>query len=103
MYPPLEPAGGARPPRSLVGGAERVIVSLWLPLVDVDEGNGCLRFVEGSHARGLLPCRPKLDRFGHAGHALEPCEPPESYGPVVPVPMAVGSVLFFHNNVLHGA
>eukprot|EP01052_Picozoa_sp_SAG31_P035899 SAG31_NODE_4395_length_3271_cov_3.996217_3_plen_249_part_00 len=101
-YPPFDPV--VRRPASLIGGTERVIVSLWLPLVDVDESNGCLRFVEGSHKLGLLPVRPKLDvKTGMKSSALEPVQRPESYGSIVPVPMRVGSVLFFHNNVLHGS
>eukprot|EP01043_Picozoa_sp_COSAG02_P042363 COSAG02_NODE_3597_length_6508_cov_2.021220_5_plen_242_part_00 len=85
MYPPF--VGGVRFPETLIGSSERLIVTLWIPLVDVDESNGCLRFVEGSHKLGLLPCRPKLDSFGSAGSALEPTEPPETYGRIVPVPM----------------
>eukprot|EP01046_Picozoa_sp_COSAG06_P017808 COSAG06_NODE_1222_length_10199_cov_2.033759_6_plen_299_part_00 len=85
MYRPF--GAGVRAPESLIGGSERVIVSLWIPLVDVDESNGCLRFVAGSHRMGLLPFRQKVDSFGSAGSALEPTDPPESYGPIVPVPM----------------
>ncbi len=34
------------------------VVSLWLALDRVDEENGCLRYVPGSHLRGLRPHRP---------------------------------------------
>jgi len=142
LYPAF--GRGVRPANSVIGSSERLIVTLWIPLVDVDESNGCLRFVEGSHRLGLIPCRPKLDSFGTAGSALEPTEPPETYGRIVPVPMVspspslslsrarahppththtprvtilvilthcrllcapqrVGSVLVFHNNVMHGS
>ena len=36
---------GIEPPRA---------VSVWLALADVDEGNGCLRYVRGSHAAGSV-------------------------------------------------
>jgi phytanoyl-CoA hydroxylase len=31
------------------------IVSIWIPLVDVNEDNGCLQFVPGSHKWGMKP------------------------------------------------
>ena len=34
------------------------ILSVWIPLVDVDERNGCLRLVPGSHRFGAIPKRP---------------------------------------------
>jgi hypothetical protein len=36
-------------------GGTLQVLSLWLPLVDVDETSGCLSLVRGSHRHGLLP------------------------------------------------
>ena len=98
MYPPIS-AEGVRPPATLVGGDERMSITLWIPMVDVNEENGCLRFVEGSHRLGLLPSRRKPG----SATALEPVSPPESFGAIVPVPMRVGDVLVFHHNTMHGS
>ena len=32
-------------------------VTLWIALDDIDEGNGCMRYVRGSHRRGMRPHR----------------------------------------------
>lgn len=37
------------------GNPEYPILSIWIPLVDVNEDNGCLQFVPGSHRWGLRP------------------------------------------------
>lgn len=34
------------------------VVTLWLALDPIDEGNGCLRYVAGSHLRGIRPHQP---------------------------------------------
>jgi ectoine hydroxylase-related dioxygenase (phytanoyl-CoA dioxygenase family) len=31
------------------------VLSLWIPLFDVDEQTGCLHLVPASHRRGLVP------------------------------------------------
>ena len=43
---------------SLVGlivGYSPQVLSLWIPLFDVDEQTGCLHLVPASHRRGLVP------------------------------------------------
>ena len=52
------------------------ILSLWIPLVDVDEVNGCLQMMPGSHRWGLLPTMS--DGGGH----LQPREDIEERGRV---------------------
>ncbi len=32
-------------------------ITLWIALDDIDEGNGCMRYVRGSHRRGMRPHR----------------------------------------------
>ena len=71
------------------------ILSLWIPLVDVDEVNGCLQMMPGSHRWGLLPTMS--DGGGH----LQPREDIEERGQGVAVTMAAGDVLAFHNLTFH--
>ena len=33
-------------------------ITLWIALDDIDEENGCMRYVRGSHRRGMRPHRP---------------------------------------------
>ena len=73
------------------------ILSVWIPLVDVDERNGCLRLVPGSHRFGAIPKRP-------APHGqFEPEREIGCYGAPLDVPLQVGDVLFFHNLALHAS
>ncbi len=73
------------------------VLSLWIPLVDTDQGNGCLKLVPGSHRFGRIPSR--ADQNNHQ----EPVEPISTYGTPVEEPMRVGDVLVFHNLTLHAS
>ena len=68
------------------------VVSLWIPLVDVDEKSGCLSLVRGSHRHGLVPWE---------GAARGVPGGVERYGEVVAEPMRAGDVLALHNLTLH--
>lgn len=64
------------------------IISVWIPITDATEENGCLCMIPGSHHRGLAP------------HCFEiPLKFRDS--DVTPVPMKAGSVLFFHRLTKH--
>lgn len=76
------------------------VLTMWLALDEVDEENGCLRYVPGSHLRGIRPhgrtqtlgfSQGILD-YGAADYALE-----------VAVPAAPGDVLIHHGNTIHRA
>lgn len=73
------------------------ILSLWIPLVDVDAGNGCLDLIPGSHRHGPIP-----SRRNEAGHAV-PLYDLALYGAPRTEPMRVGDVMAFHNLVLHAS
>jgi ectoine hydroxylase-related dioxygenase (phytanoyl-CoA dioxygenase family) len=77
--------------------AEAHIVTAWIPLVDVDEENGCLWVIPGSHRWGLLQ--------GHRGADLNmrTAEDLERRGTPAPVPMRRGDVLFFSNLTFHAS
>ncbi len=70
------------------------ILSIWIPLVDVDETNGCMQFIPGSHKWGLLPTERQ-------GHHLVPIEDVEARGRVETLPMTVGDAVAFRNLTFH--
>jgi Phytanoyl-CoA dioxygenase (PhyH) len=80
-------------------------VTLWLPLVDVDEGNGCLLLAPGSQRLGALPVRVRdaLNDRRNANEALEidGLEAVLDRHPVLSVPAAAGDALVFHTFLLH--
>jgi hypothetical protein len=80
-------------------------VTLWLPLVDVDEGNGCLLLAPGSQRLGALPVRVRdaLNERRNANETLEidGLEALLGRHPAVSVPAAAGDALVFHTFLLH--
>ncbi len=75
-----------------------LIVTCWVPLIDVDLENGCLWVLPKSHQTGILTHH----RDGHGGYLeivdqdLPPIEP-------LPLPMTAGSVLFMTNLTPHAS
>ena len=74
-------------------------MSVWIPLQDCDEKNGCVWVVPGSHKLGLKPANMIGDDTGH-------CELAFAHGTTdlegaVPVPMKAGTVLLFHALLAH--
>jgi len=73
------------------------VITAWVALDDVDESNGCLRYIDGSHLEPLLPHTPVEGET----HNMTP-DPAlvdlsrESLGIV-----NKGGVVFHHSNVLH--
>ena len=74
-----------------------LVISVWIPLVDVDEHNGCLHLIPGSHKWGLLPGARRAD------HNMVSFEDVEQRGTPVPEPMRRGDFLAFHNLTFHGS
>lgn len=77
------------------GTEQAHLLSLWIPLVDVDEVNGCMKMMPGSHKWGLLSAMDDGD-----GH-LKPREDIEKRGQSVPAVMNAGDVIAFHNLTFH--
>jgi ectoine hydroxylase-related dioxygenase (phytanoyl-CoA dioxygenase family) len=71
------------------------IVSVWIPLVDVDESNGCLSLIPGSHTWSLL----KGER--DASNTIQIFEDVEKRGKPLVLPMRKGDILFFTNLTFH--
>ncbi len=71
------------------------LISVWQPLVPVDERSGCLQLAAGSHRAGYLPRVRGFNRlFTVAPEALE------GY-PLVTAEMNPGDVLIFNDLTLH--
>ncbi|KRF01065.1 hypothetical protein ASG89_25990 [Paenibacillus sp. Soil766] len=74
-------------------------MSIWVPLQDTDERNGCLWIVPGSHKQGLQSyivqdngtCRKALD------------EEQVDLSKAEPVPMKAGSILLFNALIWHSS
>ena len=65
------------------------VVSLWIPLVDVAEDNGCLYVIPGSHKWNLLKGQ------------VHTWEEMEQRGQPVALPMRPGDILLFSNLTFH--
>jgi len=62
--------------------------------VDVDEENGCMQFISGSHKWGLLPNKRQGDH-------LVPVEDVEARGRVETLAMRAGDAVAFRNLTFH--
>jgi hypothetical protein len=80
-------------------------VTVWLPLVDVDEGNGCLLLAPGSHRLGALRVRvhDALNARRNANEAMDVVDLDAALAchPAISVPAAAGDALVFHTFLLH--
>ncbi|TDD45952.1 phytanoyl-CoA dioxygenase family protein [Kribbella antibiotica] len=74
-------------------------VAAWMALDRVDEANGCLQVVPGSHRWPLL-CTEKADTTVSFTDVTVPLPAPDA---AVPVAMEPGDVLFFHGALVHGS
>lgn len=75
-------------------------LSCWIALQDVDETNGCMGFVPGTHRLGKLDpinLTDPQDIF-----SMVPGRKPEEFQPVW-VPLKAGSATFHHGLTFHGA
>jgi phytanoyl-CoA hydroxylase len=76
------------------------VLTIWMALDAVDDENGCLRYVAGSHAHGVRP---------HAASGvLGFSQTISDYGPAdaareAPIHLAPGDVVVHHGNTIHRA
>ena len=74
-------------------GDQTEMITLWIPLMDTDEQNGCLQLIPRSHHEGLKQ------------HCKTGVVLPENLidrQRTVPVPVKQGSVLLMHRCMMHG-
>jgi ectoine hydroxylase-related dioxygenase (phytanoyl-CoA dioxygenase family) len=74
-------------------------VAAWMALDRIDEANGCLEVVPGSHRWPIL-CTEKADTKVSFTDVTVPMPSAEA---AVPVEMEPGDVLFFHGALVHGS
>ncbi len=73
------------------------IITVWIPLVDVDEVNGCLYVIPGSNHWELI------DSARDENANMRSFEDVEARGAPIPVPMKQGDILLFSNMTFHGS
>ena len=76
---------------------ESLIPTAWIPLVPVDETNGCLQVVAGSHKLGVVNHHTEE----REGKFLEVLDELVDDDRIVTCPMEMGDALVFHNLTLH--
>lgn len=74
-------------------------MAAWLALEEIDEENGCLTIVPGSHELPML-CPGQADLGQSFTDHLVPI--PEGMS-AIPVPMSKGDMLFFNGSLIHGS
>ena len=87
--------GNANPDQSVVLSERSQILTVWIPMVDVDEKNGCLQIIPGSHKRGLRPAQ----RDGNGRQV--PIEDVETWADIKNIKMKVDDVCVFGNLTFH--
>ncbi len=73
------------------------VITAWIALDDVDEANGCLRYIDGSHLGPILPCEPVPGRT----HDLTPDPALIDLTRESLAPVKKGGVVFHHAKALH--
>jgi phytanoyl-CoA hydroxylase len=74
---------------------DHLVVTTWIPLVDVPLERGCLQVIPGSHRHGLIA------HGTEAGARIAPERMPP--GEPLPLPIEAGGMILFHNYVFHAA
>ena len=75
-------------------------ISVWMPLQPVNEVNGCMEFIPGSHEWGILPHRtPNNDQRVHALECFEGFDPADA----VACPLPAGGCTIHLGRTIHGA
>ena len=72
-------------------------MSVWIPLQDADETNGCLWVVPRSHGHGTRPAEQQPDGVCKLAFA----DGREEVDGAVPYPIKAGSILLFHADLYH--
>ena len=73
------------------------VITAWIALDDVDESNGCLRYIDGSHRFPILDHH----EVSGEGHHLEPVLAGVDMRRESLAPVRKGGVVFHHSKTLH--
>lgn len=73
------------------------VITAWIALDDVDESNGCLRYIDGSHRGPILEHEPAPDD----PHNLVPAAEKMDMAQEAPACVGKGGVVFHHSKTLH--
>lgn len=76
-------------------------LTVWLAIDDADTGNGCMRFVAGSHHHGHLTFRPSSPEEQNVLN--QTVENAEEYGTAVDVELKAGEISIHSDLLLHGS
>jgi phytanoyl-CoA hydroxylase len=76
------------------------VLTIWMALDPVDEENGCLRYVRGSHLRGLRP-HSRSNVLGFSQGITD--YGPDDEAQEAPIHLEVGDVVVHHGNTIHRA
>ena len=77
------------------------VVTAWIALDDVDEENGCLRYIDGSHRQPILPHEVLPDEPHNKVLPPEVIERLISASRESIAPVGIGGVVLHHSHTLH--
>lgn len=77
------------------------VLTIWMALDRVDEANGCLRYVTGSHLRGIRP-HGRTQTLGFSQGILD-YGTDEDLANEVPTSLQPGDITIHHGNTIHRA
>lgn len=76
-------------------------VTMWMALEEADEGNGCVRYIRGSHLKGMRP-HGRTKTLGFSQGIVDYGEK-ETADVEVPFPARPGDLLIHHSMTIHRA
>ncbi|QNL51555.1 phytanoyl-CoA dioxygenase family protein [Olivibacter sp. SDN3] len=76
-------------------------ITFWIPIEDVDEENGCLRYVRGSHVKGMRP-HGRNNTLGFS-QCIVDFGKPEDIANEMPMHAKTGDILVHHGMTIHRA
>ena len=75
------------------------VVTAWIALDDVDEENGCLRYISGSHKKGIID----HEEVSGQPYNLAPPDDLIEWENEAAAPVRKGGVVFHHSETLHSS
>ncbi len=79
--PPQQEKGGSFHQDATFNAMDARSLIVWLAVEDADEQNGCMRFIPGSHTRGVVECDVSHYVIDPSQYGQDiPCEVPAGYG-----------------------